>query len=202
MLLIKEGVPCRRGLWKHFLVDAHGQQVNSHKQWRSHDIGETSGPLSLLDDVRFQKTMCSEMPDSFAIVLNLARFSLDQPSHEDPDIQRSGYCEMFTALAQSETTTSCSHYQSDSDPVLIPPGCAVVSQLINTTRPLSILIETRVIICLTPPRAAPRWLAMLAIAESSPLGQRPPILLRTSSCCIACAITQALLKEGQWALVL
>ena len=214
-VVIKRGVPCRNGVWKHSILD--GPLAGFGQGWK---ICQTAGAVESLrcaNDVIKDRPSCGDRYGSFLVNLHYTtkKSSLTGLSpFSDPDIaldlyrsnkgeyetRKSGYRELFAALWGVQRTQSCQH---KSSPIPLPLSCASVSEF-GDIHFADLTEHGRVIVCLTAHNASARWRTLLAIhmAASVKYGSIENVLLRGEDCCFQCAINQTLVRPGYWFLVL
>ncbi|MCJ1376106.1 hypothetical protein MMC20_007346 [Loxospora ochrophaea] len=89
-LYLGRGAPCRKGVWKKFVLDLQCYREFMTDPWRAEKSGEHA-TLRCAEKVRLETPFCGEGSDSFAVC---ARFSFPQIAKGRRSLQRAGYREL------------------------------------------------------------------------------------------------------------
>ena len=213
-VVVKKGVPCRNGIWKHAIVD--GPRVGRGEDWEIVNGTGTRESLRCATPVYRKLPFCGDGVGNFVISL---RFSREPPSSRQTKqtfyegnsvnqeaqvrkVRKSGYREFYAALWGVQHTKSCQHENTE---MTLPLSCVSVSGF-GDSRLTDMRDIARVFVCLTAHSSNARWRALLAIHMNlfnfnlvSGVGQ---VVLRGEDCCFQCAVAQTLKRPGHWFLVL
>ncbi|KAL9116338.1 MAG: hypothetical protein Q9187_007138 [Circinaria calcarea] len=187
-IVIKKGVPCRNGVWKHAVVDGAPSTHFRKTSWLLDKKFGEEATLHCATGDKFGPPLCGERRDSF--VVNLRLNTQDEGSQQT---RRTGYAELFSALWTVQKTDDCAHPQMKDERLTLAPGCATFSRCGDEG---SLHLGERVAICLTAHNKAARWKALIAIAKGRNWTKKyedvrfQQVLLRGERCCFRCAINQ------------
>lgn len=216
-VVIRRGVPCRNGVWKHAIIDGPPSGL-SDSGWKICQTASTKESLQCANIVHYSPPLCGDRHGSFMVNLRFStECALDMSTdkeiggsmsgyyirnHGEYDTRRSGYRELFASLWGVQRTQSCQH---ESSSITLPLSCASVSGF-GEFQMTDLRDTARVLICLTAHSTSARWRALLAIHLSLfvfPANKGiDQVLLRGEDCCFQCAVNQTLVRTGYWFLVL
>lgn len=202
-VVIKRGVPCLNGVWKHAIVD--GNTGGWRNEWKVVHTAGAKESLHCTNAVYKRPQFCGERYGRFLVNL---RFGMEPSLVNDTDgtgwrgnfqgeteIRRSGYRELFAANWGVQRTKPCQH---ESLEVTLPLSCVSVSGFGD----ISMFETARMVIFLTAHNPSARWCALLAIRMNRSISTVDQVALRGEDCCFQCAINQTLVRTGRWFLVL
>ena len=201
-LRIQAGVPIRKGVRKHCIVDGPRTGMDD-SNWRPKQKAGQAISLSCFDDVTYGKGLYGEETDAF--VVNLRFVMPEYPKSMAILTRRSGWRELNAALWNSEKTEPCDHKVEIGQEVTLPPGSIAVSAFgdAESASTPATPIKERIIICLTANSIAARWRALIAIlSDRKKTDNEERILLRKPDCCLSCAIAQSAIRRGRCFLIL
>jgi hypothetical protein len=213
---ISRGVPFRKGIRKHFVIDAP-QETPAGCLW---ELQEQAGDVTTMrcsSPVLQGRPYYGERHDSFVVTLrfeeltNTGKESLTTTnSPVSPSaIRRTGYMELFRSLWGVRVTQPCSHIQKRVQKFELPPNCITVAGFGDRDYTMSSEHDRkRVLICLTAENTKSRWRTLIAIGYIETFRDIRKrdwyrrILLRYSNCCFQCTLEQVQQMTGRWFVVL
>src|SRR5579871_723170 len=130
-VVIKKGVPCRNGVWKHKIVDGYETfRFGSFlpvTRLGSEIVGMSGDTVSLscAIPVEFGLPLIGERGDSFVVSLRLN--SVQDVTTRD----RTGYNRLAAAIWTVQKTRPCPHGSGSGlrDKVVLDPGCTAVASI-------------------------------------------------------------------------
>lgn len=207
-VVIRKGVPCRNGVWKHTIVDGPTVTGASSNEWTVVNTAGANESLRCAKAVYEKPPSCGQRHGSFLVNLRFGtettlindsnRAGRRKDMQHEVEIRRSGYRELFAALCGVQRTKPCQH---ESLEITLPLSCVSISGFGDSS--MSDMKETaRVLICLTAHSSSARWRALLAIHMNLANSGIDQVVLRGEDCCFQCAVNQTLVRTGHWFLVL
>lgn len=149
------------------------------------------------NDIYLGRSLFGERRDAFVVSLRMV--------HQDADVVgtcRTGFRELFTALWDVEKTTSCEHTHAKDTELILSPGFTTLSGYNDNEPPT---YDERVLICLTTNNDVAKWRVLIALLRGrqySNSGDYRWIMLRSSRCCLECALLQASFKSRKCVILL
>jgi hypothetical protein len=210
---ICKGVPCRKEVRKHFIVDGPDKGKLNDFEWMVEEGPGSDATLRCASVVQYASPYYGERQDSFVVTLRLINTDGGRNF-----TRRTGYFELFKSIWCLKHTIRCSHDVSKANTLKLEPGYVTVSGFGDNSAEqtgesqhgsdvsFDVDYETnpRVMICLTANDPTARWRALISIltvAEHGPKSRRA-VLLRGSDCCFQCAVDQVSDIRTKWYVVL
>jgi hypothetical protein len=205
-IAIRRGIPWNRGIWKHRIVDAPESNKFTFIEQTILRAGEAIR-LQCPVPLKYGPLLCGESGDSFVVSRRIymrnsqaitTKTPLSDPI-ENFAVSRIGYRQLYCASWLVQKTKSCDHGEKLHEKIALYTGCVAVSGVGNLSKTD---LEGFLVIYLTARDKVARWRALISAYEQKEIELNQHVMIRTGTCCLQCAIDQALRTEGIWRLVL
>lgn len=150
--------------------------------------------MGMLDSQRtasFGTPLVGERGDAFLVTICLTSKQAEGV-YQGRKFIRTGYRTMWNALSGFRMTKGCNHAQVDTDRVRLGIGWCALGYVDLTNE----IQGFRYKLLFVAGGHAMRWLAVLEVLHSE-----QNAMLRTSNCCVDCAIKQTESQDGEWYLI-
>lgn len=150
-------------------------------------------------------TQVGERGDSFVVTVQLktkpmSRKNVGGVSGPTPNVHRTGYRQLWTALSPVRHTNPCSHDPTLPNTLSLSPGWSLIEGFAKDAT----LKLRKWNMFATAANSAARWRALLSVFQNQDFNstQIQNVVLRGPDCCLDCAMEQTSKQDGEWYLIL